>query len=171
MKLKFYALCITVLIQHYSMAQVAHEQTPCSTASGGIVGNFNVSYTIGEMTLIETAKLNSLIFTQGVIQPFLDVASTTYECYSQAEVRILPNPTNGIFQLQLNILKEGKIQTGLYDSKGTLIESDAFDYNTYANRKYDIQSLASGLYFLKIIFQEKNTGEVKSCTYKIQKLN
>lgn len=146
-------------------------QTACTTASQGTAGGFIISYTIGEMPLVESWKSNGLFITQGIIQPQTFIAETNYECFSQTEVRLFPNPTPGMFSLQLNIFKTGKAKIILIDAAGRQILKDEFDYNTFIIKKYDVSKLASGMYYVELFFTETGINSQKKCVYNIEKMN
>jgi Secretion system C-terminal sorting domain len=146
-------------------------QTACTTAFQGTAGNFIISYTIGEMPLVESWKSNGLLITQGIIQPQTFIAETNYECFSQTEVRLFPNPTPGIFSVQLNFFKTGKANIILIDVAGRQILKDEFDYNTFIIKKYDVSKLASGMYLLQLFFTETGSNSSKKCVYNIEKMN
>jgi hypothetical protein len=146
-------------------------QSPCAAAAQGTAGNFVISYTIGEMPLVSTEKSNGLVITQGILQPFISIADTVYECFSQTEVRVYPNPTPGIFSLQLSMFKVGTVKTVLYDAAGKMLQQDDFAYNTFATKQYNIQQLANGRYYLQLFFTEAGNNKAKKCAYTIQKLN
>jgi hypothetical protein len=146
-------------------------QTPCTTTAQGKAGNFVICYTIGEMPLIETAKSNGLMITQGIMQPFTFVIDTTAQCFTKSEVRIYPNPNNGRFSVQLNLLKRGKMQIQLFDALGRVLKTDAFDYLTFNIRPYDISNMASGNYFMQVLFTPEGKTDVQKCVYTIQKTN
>jgi Tfp pilus assembly protein PilW len=146
-------------------------QTPCTTTAQGVSGNFIISYTIGEMPLVQSWKSNGLMITQGVLQPVATIADTLYECYGQTEVKVYPNPNPGTFSLQLSILKKGNVKTNLFDATGRLLQTDAFEYTTFTNKQYNISTLVSGTYFLQLLFTEAGSTRAKKCVYTIQKIN
>jgi hypothetical protein len=153
----------------YGQTQTPDTQTPCTTASEGKAGNFVISYTIGEMPLVTTEKNNGLIITQGLMQPITSIAKTTYSCFKQTEVKVFPNPTTGMFSLQLSILTTGKFSSLLIDAAGKTIQQESFVYNGFTTKSYNIQTLASGQYYLQLIFVETGTDKEQKCVYTIQK--
>ncbi len=107
----------------HAQTKIPNVQTPCTTTGQGTVGNFIISYTIGEMPLIKTEQSNGLMITQGILQPVPFIADTVYECYSKTEVIVYPNPSPGIFNLRLSMLKKGNVQTLLFDATGKLLQT------------------------------------------------
>jgi hypothetical protein len=146
-------------------------QTPATTTAQGAAGKFIISYTIGEMPLVQSWKTNGLLITQGIMQPHTLVADTAYECFSQTEVKVYPNPNPGIFSLQLSLFKKGVIKTILLDASGKLIQTDQFDYNSFTTKQFDIKRMANGTYFLQLFFTETGSNKAQKCAYTIQKTN
>jgi Secretion system C-terminal sorting domain len=164
------AICLAQ--QLFSQKQVPGVQTPCTTAQQGSAGDITISYTIGEMPLVESLQKNGLLITQGIIQPVdKGIANMVYECFSQTEVKIYPNPNPGTFSLQLSLFKKGNVKTQLFDATGKLLQTDVFDYNTFATRQYNISSMVNAVYYLQLFFTEEGQTGVKKCAYTIQKIN
>jgi Secretion system C-terminal sorting domain len=146
-------------------------QTACTTVAQGTAGKFVISYTIGEMPLIQSWQSNGLMITQGVLQPVPFIADTVYECYGQTEVKVFPNPSPGVFSLRLSLLKKGKVKTLLFDALGKMVQINEFAYNTFSTTQYNIQNLANGMYYLQLYFTEAGSIRQKKCVYTIQKIN
>ena len=172
---KIITLLLAVITGNLLLAQnqVPEVQTPCTTAQQGTAGDVVICYTIGEMTLIDSWQKNGLLITQGIMQPLnKGIADpAVYDCFSQSEVKIYPNPNPGTFTLQLSVLKKGKFKTLLYDGAGRLMQTDAFDYNTFISRQYNINRLSSGMYYLQLFFTEEGQTTVRKCAYTVQKTN
>lgn len=166
------AIAILFFAQNISaQTQVPGVQSPSTTAQQGTAGDVTISYTIGEMTLVESLQKNGLLITQGIMQPVdKGIASMVYECFSQTEVKIYPNPNPGTFSLQLSMFKKGNVKTQLFDAAGKLLQTDAFDYNTFATRQYHISRLPNAVYYLQLFFTEEGQTNAKKCTYTIQKI-
>lgn len=148
-----------------------NTQTACTAATQGTAGNFVITYTIGEMPLIQSWQSNGLMITQGVLQPVPFIADTLYECYGQTEVKVYPNPSPGVFSLRLSILKKGNVKTLLFDASGKLVQINEFAYNTFSTTQYNIQNLTNGTYYLQLYFTEAGSMQPKKCIYTIQKIN
>jgi hypothetical protein len=164
--------CIAVLYlwQPVYAQQITDVQTSCSTASQGVAGNFIISYSIGEMPLVQSWRSNGLLITQGVLQPFTFLADTVFECFSHTEVKLYPNPSPGIFSLELSIVKKGGIVIQLTDALGCRVQGDAFDYTGFIQKNYDISKLPGGTYYLLLFFTETGAVKPKKCVYSIQKI-
>ncbi len=159
------------LCRVFAQTNIPNVQTPCTTTGQGTVGNFVISYTIGEMPLIKTEQSNGLMITQGILQPVPFIADTAYECYGQTEVKVYPNPTPGIFNLQLHMLKKGKVKTLLFDATGRLLQTNEFNYNSFSATAYNIQKLNSGVYYLQLFFTDEGSSKARKCVYTIQKIS
>jgi hypothetical protein len=170
---KKYLLLVAMLLcfwQNIFCQNVPGVQTPCTTSAEGKAGNFIISYTIGEMPLVQSWQSNGLLITQGIIQPLSTIADSGYECFSQTEVKVYPNPNPGIFSLQLSILKTGKAKTVLLDATGKLLQTDEFDYNTFTTKQYNIDKFASGVFYLQLFFTATGSSKPKKCVYTIPKI-
>lgn len=164
------AIMVVCFWQNIFCQNVPGVQTPCTTSSQGTAGNFMISYTIGEMPLIQSWQSNGLLITQGVTQPHIAIADSSYECFNQAEVKVYPNPNPGTFSLQLSILKTGKVKTILFDATGKLLQTDEFDYNTFSTKQYNISKFASGVFYLQLFFTATGSSNPQKCVYTIQKM-
>lgn len=166
-------LCLLIIYSSWQTVfgqNIAGVENPCTTSSQGTAGNFIISYTIGEMPLVQSWQSNGLLITQGTIQPLTFIADSAYQCFSQTEVKVYPNPNPGMFSLQLSILKKGKAKTILFDAAGKLLQTDEFDYATFTTKQYNINRYASGVYYLQLFFTETGSSNLKKCVYTIQKI-
>ena len=170
-KIFFVLICFSAANLLQAQNNGPATQTACTTAAQGTAGNFIISYTIGEMPLIQSWQSNGLLITQGVLQPIAVIADTVYECYGRTEVKVYPNPSPGVFSLRLSLLKKGSVKTLLFDASGKLLQTNEFAYNTFSTTQYNIQNLANGMYYLQVYFTETGSTTPKKCVYTIQKIN
>ena len=166
-----YIVFLLALHQPVSAQNFSDMQSPCTTSAQGRSGNFVINYTIGEMVLVQDWENNGLYITQGMMQPITILIDSAFDCFSRTEVHVYPNPNPGLFTLQLSILKPGNIQSILFDVSGKALQRDAFPYNTFTSRKYNISTLARGTYYLQLFYTEAGAGNTKKCVYTIQKTN
>ena len=146
-------------------------KSPVTTAFENRVGNIIISYTIGEMVLVQSWTTNGILITQGLLQPVKFIKDSANNCFSQAEVKLYPNPDNGMFFLQLNIFKKGELQTILFDASGRQVLQDEFPYTAFTTKQYNINKLPNGVYYLQLLFTETGTNQQWKCIYTVEKIN
>ena len=144
-----------------------------------VTGGFNLfsfyrfEWSFGEATAIETLSSPSLIVTSGVMQPGTDKPATYNNnlAWDKDEIKIFPNPTQGILEIDFLSKQQGNVNMTLYDESGKQMTRKTFIY--YGNgsiQKMDLTAYANGQYFLNILLDPINTSVTKRSTFKIQKL-
>jgi len=100
----------------------AQMLTPTVIAStGGFTSNANgsLSYTVGEMTMVQTFTANGNILTQGFQQPednltgLIDITQDEFGSFV-----VYPNPAVDNLWFGFQLPEEGKVQIALYDAIG-----------------------------------------------------
>lgn len=165
MNMKKYYCLVTMLV---CLNMAFSQQTFNSAGSAGLSGNFDLDWSVGELTLVKTEQNGALMFTQGVLQGNIIVFSNS-SSITDGEMRILPNPTPGILYLQAGFLQPGKLSTLLYTSQGQKLLSREEQLSGFSTKTIDMSAYAAGIYFLEIMFAD-NTGNKRKRTYKIVKL-
>jgi hypothetical protein len=170
--MKKYTLAFVVIItlQNFVHAQARFLQTPCATTAQNTVGNFIISYTIGEMPIIQTFKNSGLFLTNGIIQPEVSNADAGGTAFGKGEITIYPNPTPNNLFIQYNILEQGKLSLQLYNALGQRIFTDEIIVNSFSTKKYDLAKYAADAYILKVLFTGDNGNTIKKGKYKIIKI-
>jgi hypothetical protein len=64
-------------------------------------------------------------------------------------LRFYPNPTSGDFEIEMNLASVSDITFVLYDIVGKVISAETVTANGHFKKKFTIQALPSGVYFLK----------------------
>ena len=150
MKAFFYIL-VVVLFTNSTSAQDRDLQTACASTGQAVAGAITISYTIGEMSTVETLQNGNLIISQGILQPnFGKNENGTSPVFAAGEISVYPNPTPDNLNIDINILTAGKFILTLYDAMGRKTIQDAFPYSAFTNKKYSLQHLAAGVYMLKV---------------------
>ncbi len=152
---KVYSLTAAVLL---GFAASAQSLTPTVIAStGGFSQNANgsLSYTVGEMTMVETFSANGNILTQGFQQPndisvgLIDMAKGEFGSFI-----VYPNPAVDKLWFGFEMPKSGEVTIALYNTLGQKI-ADVLT-TTYLNGKtvetLDVTLLAAGAYYLSLTF-------------------
>jgi hypothetical protein len=170
--MKKYILLFAFLIsmQNLLQAQANFLQTPCATSAQNTVGNFTISYTIGEMVLVDTWKKDGLTLTQGIIQPTIQPFDNGPGNFDVGEITVFPNPTPNDLFIRYNILQLGKLNVQLYDAVGQRLLTDEINISSFSTKKYNFSTYAGAAYMLIIQFTSADGTTSKKGKYKILKL-
>ena len=144
---------------------ICHDQT--YTLDAGNAGD-NYLWSTGETT--QTIVVNAADYEYG-IETFSVVVSNQYACegedevaveikdctgideYSQAVgIRLFPNPTNGIFNLELESLAKLQASIKVMSVSGILVyEKTNIEINGQYSQQLDLSTLSSGIYTVFIV--------------------
>ncbi len=155
----------------------AQMLTPTVIAStGGFSSNANgsLSYTVGEMTMVQTFSANGNILTQGFQQPNDNVTGLidlTQDAFGSFVV--YPNPAIDDMWFGFQLPEAGKVQITLYDAIGQKI-SDVY-HTSYDNGKIveqlNVSLYAVGIYILTMDFVSDKDGTAHTTSKKFQVIN
>jgi len=70
---------------------------------------------------------------------------------NNSEIRIFPNPTNGILNFEYNGKKERKLNMTIFNSVGELITERKINFEKGKSYTLDISENARGIYFIRIV--------------------
>jgi hypothetical protein len=140
------------------------------SSTGGFFTSANamLSFTVAEMTMVQTFTGTNNILTQGFQQPEdLTVGIPENTTVSTNGMIIYPNPTNGLFTLNYssNISESNSIN--IYDLVGQVVLTKTVAQTSGTNIvTFDISGFSQGIYMLELnIVNEK--GERKIEFHKI----
>jgi hypothetical protein len=153
-----------------TQAQGIIPATPCATAAEATAGNITISYTIGEITLVESWQKGNLLVTQGVLQPLQVSKEDGFGGFNDEEIKVYPNPVPNLLFIKIGLHNAGKIFLQLYDAAGKLLINENIDYSGFTTRQYQLTGYAGAAYLLRIQFHS-SSGRIKQGTYKIIKTN
>jgi hypothetical protein len=117
--------------------------TPYGASLSGANGSLEISASYGESSYEETTL-------------------STEELKLQSSIRVFPNPTTYMVNVDLSQLPQGEYQLYLLDLSGKVVYNQTA---TKSNTEIDMSSFATGTYVLKV--QTKGTQKVE--TFKIVK--
>jgi hypothetical protein len=117
--------------------------TPYGASLSGANGSLEISASYGESSYEETTL-------------------STEELKLQSSIRVFPNPTTYLVNVDLSQLPQGEYQLYLLDLSGKVVYNQTA---TKSNTEIDISSFATGTYVLNV--QTKGTQKVE--TFKIVK--
>ncbi len=143
-----------------------------SAASGeGVAGGVEISYTIGEMVLVDSKSANGLLITQGILQPEAGIAAgNNTGTFEPGELQVFPVPTRDNLGVSISVLQKGNVTLTLFDAQGQRLINDAFSYNSFITKNYSLAKYAAGTYFLRVILDNGN-AEKRKGIYTIVKTN
>ncbi len=165
--LLFCAIVASVLLNAQSLSPVV------IASAGGFASNSNnsLSYTIGEMSMVQTFSSSNTILTQGFQQPnesitgLLDVASNDFGSFV-----VYPNPAVNDAWIGFQLNGPGKVTVLLYNELGQKLAS--VYHAEYTNGKIvqpvNVSSLSSGAYFLSMIYTCDKDGKDYNISKQLQ---
>ena len=172
---KVYLLVISAISSVALFAQ-APMLTPTVIASTGgysssSSGGFSLSYTVGEMTMVQTFSANGNILTQGFQQPndlingLIDVTQDEFGSFT-----VYPNPAVDNFYYGFQLPEQGKVDILLFDELGQKV-SDIYHSNYQSGKivaQVNSANFAAGMYFLTMNFTSSVDGKSHITTKKVQ---
>ena len=177
----FYIIIISITSGYgqSQMPQVINASGGCSQNKG-----YSIEWNIGELTLINEMDAidSSYIFTNGFIQPTDGLVQSPLQQsalslnkieLSAANIRIFPNPTQDIVEIDFANSTAGKISVQLSDELGHIIYTrEISSYGFGLIEKINMKGLTKGVYILYIKRLNPVSGryDLKSGSYKIIKL-
>jgi hypothetical protein len=178
-KLLTMKLKLTLLLCCFICSFLAFGQSISPTAlnmAGGYLngGYYQYEYSVGEMSVIETLTGSTNMITHGVLQPLTDkpFGNNTASAWSNDEIKIFPVPTRGRVEVDILSKQQGRVRMQLVDGLGQVIRTAEFDYAGLGNIQiFDITTLASANYSLRITLDPKPGFVKKSGAFKILKIN
>jgi hypothetical protein len=148
-------------------------------ASGGTAkkGYYIVDWSVGEMALINLMQSGNAgsgyIITNGFIQPFTHHPSGIDNEYffSDDEIRILPNPTRDIVEIDFRTKQKGHVRMQLLDIAGKAIYYKEFEsFGDGHIERINMYHLAGGTYVLNTELLPQPGYVHKQGIYKILKI-
>ncbi|MCS6934855.1 MAG: T9SS type A sorting domain-containing protein [Chitinophagales bacterium] len=171
-----YLFTLTI-INSFAVSVIAQSLTPTVIASAGAFAqnaNGSLSYTVGEMTMVETFSANGNILTQGFQQPnqiiigLLDITRDAFGSFV-----VYPNPAVDNLYFGFEFPEAGNVKVALYNTLGQKL-SDVFaaDYGTGKTVEvFQVSNLAAGTYYLSLNFTSAVTGKEYVSTKSFQVIN
>ena len=150
----------------------AHSQTLSPTvisSSGGFYSNSSgmLSFTVAEMTMVQTFTSSGNILMQGFQQPE-DLSVGINEIpVASGELLIYPNPTNGSFTLSFQSNNASEASIRIYKLAGQVVLEKQLSQSAGLNTiNFDISAYSQGMYILQLATTNAK-GEKNSSYHKI----
>ena len=169
----FYVLIISIT-SGYGQSKI--PQIVNTSGSSSLNRGFSIEWSIGELALVN--QMNSTdgnnILTNGFIQPSDQdiLPSNTIET-SSANIRIFPNPTHDILEINFVQIISGKISVQLSNELGHIIYTHEIPvHGSGFIEKINMKGFTNGIYMLYIKRLNSVSGryDLETGSYKIIKL-
>lgn len=173
-KLYFTLLAVAGAVS-FAAAQSLSPQVISST--GGFSnngGNGSLSYTVGEMTMVQTFSSGNVILTQGFQQPndftvgLLDITKDDFGSFV-----MYPNPAVDNMSYAFTFPESGNVKVAVVNNIGQTM-SDVYN-SAYTNGKtvetLNVTNYAAGVYFMNLTFTGDKDGKVYTISKKFQVMN
>lgn len=155
-------------------AQSSTQSVVNATGSSFKDTRFQVDWSVGELAIIDQMKSanGQLIITNGFLQPQTPVALDRNLQFNADEVRVLPNPTYDIVEINLLTTQQGTVSMEVYDANGKVLVRRTVQSLGFGHlERINLAPHAAGTYFLRINLTPAQGYNRKTGSYKIIKLN
>lgn len=174
-KVRLLFFSVAVFFSLGSFAQSVSPATLNSTGGTNFFTFYRVEWSFGESMAISTmTDANSNVFvTNGILQPNTHNPATVSNAatWARDEIRILPNPTPNVIEIDFFSKQKGKIIMNLFDESGRYVGTKSFDYfGNGSIQKWDLSGFPSGMYLLNIQLQPTGTSVAKKGSFKVIKI-
>lgn len=163
MKIYLYLIIIAAATSSNSFAQKDNHFVIAAAGEISKSSTIVLEWTVGE-TAIETVSSSSSLYTQGFHQPSIDVqriGSSDGALVMKNIVRVFPNPTTSVLNIQLDKVPEVPLLVTLVDANGRVLINNNFPPKSNV-LKINVSRFAQGTYFLRITDIKGSTrGEFK----------
>ena len=163
---------ILFILMVISMPMLAQQISPYVISSSG--GNYQntegmLSFTTGELAVVETYISPAIILTQGFQQPWDFGTFITEHPSPNFSFGIYPNPSDGNFNLLTETEDNEMILVTILDVLGKEIMRTTFYHQNKINvEPFDLSFAAQGIYLITITVKESNTSQESHFIKKLQ---
>jgi hypothetical protein len=168
---KLYFVFALAVVSAGLNAQMLTPQVIASTGGYSSNATNSLSYTVGEMTMVQTFTANGNILTQGFQQPnettvgILEVTQDDYGAFI-----VYPNPAVDNAWLGFTLPEAGRVTIAMYDIIGQKI-SDLYTSNYESGKivtQINTSLYAAGTYLVTMTFVSSVDGKTHITTKKVQ---
>jgi len=167
-----YVLTALLFLQLYASSQSISTAAVNSTGGSYTQTDLQVDWSVGEMSLVATAKSGDGLFyiSHGLLQPDIKSGGGGSP-FSGDEIRVLPNPTYNQVELQIATTQAGELSIQLFDVSGKRLKEKRITLTgTPTSERVDLSLFASGTYLIKVLLLPAPGAQGRSGAFKIIKL-
>jgi hypothetical protein len=170
-------LYLSVFILFCTISSFSQSLAPTViSTTGGFASspNGSLSYTVGEMSMIQTFRGGNNILTQGFQQPNDNVTGLLEVTHDEfGSFVIYPNPAVDNVWFGVVFPESGRLNVSLYNDLGQKM-ADVMDGNYDTGKTMDqinLSGYASGMYVLSVNFVSDKDGKTHLESKKFQVIN
>lgn len=146
----FLKLSLFCLLNIFFSGETLGQEVIGSSGGTDSTSNSQVTWSVGE-TIIETATIGSIDFTQGYVQPIFLIVSLEEVNSSNISLKLFPNPANQEFNLVIEGTSESMFYLRITNISGQLVREKSF---TEAKYTVNIDELLPATYFVEIVNED-----------------
>lgn len=159
----FHPRTLLLLFFLYTNAIYGQSISSYITASAGNVysnGNHNLSFSVGEMSLVESFSNSNITLLHGFQQPLTSIiTSINSVSIPGLSIIVFPNPSNGKITLSLKTPYSIDIYGNVFDICGRKTKNFTLHPNAGSNSfLFNWQLLPAGIYFFEIIIRNNSNN-------------
>lgn len=173
MKTRMVTLFVLIITASSVVAQTNRPDVLNSAGGSHKKGYYIIDWSIGEASLINTTENSGYIVTNGFIQAFTHDPATRDNTsgFGEEEIRILPNPTRDVLEVDFRTKHQGRVLMRLVDAAGNTLFKKEFTSNGNGYiQKINMTAYRQGNYFLQVKLDPKVGSNKKTGAFKIIKL-
>ena len=158
--MKNFTIILSMLLFSAVISTKAQE-TVAATGGEASGGGSTVSYSVGQLFYTTQAGTNGNTVAQGVQQPYeISIVTGIPEAEGiNIDISAYPNPTTNFLTVKAKDYKTDHLQYMLFDVNGKLLQ---IVKATGQETKIKTSQLVKGIYFVKVIDSQRETGQDKS---------
>lgn len=171
---KIYLLAVVVLSAMFANAQMLTPTVIASTGGFSSNANGSLSYTVGEMTMVQTFSANGNILTQGFQQPndnitgLIDMTKDEFGSFV-----VYPNPAVDDLTFGFQLPEASKVRVVLYNAVGQQV-AEVYNGNYDTGKtveQLNVTTYAAGIYVLSLTAVSDVDGKTHVISKKFQVIN
>ncbi len=143
-----------------------HSQslTPFVVASAGDfytnnVANASLSFTVGELAIVETFTAQGNILTNGFQQPQIELVGLDESDFA-LEFVVFPNPANQVLNFRYTLQYPGLVKMHFTDMRGVQVLTNYSDKygGGQVEDYFNLDGISQGMYFLHVSYDVPSKG-------------
>ncbi len=171
---KIYLLAVVAFSAMFANAQMLTPTVIASTGGFSSNANGSLSYTVGEMTMVQTFSANGNILTQGFQQPndnitgLIDMTKDEFGSFV-----VYPNPAVDDLTFGFQLPEASKVRVVLYNAVGQQV-AEVYNGNYDTGKtveQLNVTTYAAGVYVLSLTAVSDVDGKTHVVSKKFQVIN